>query len=100
MKKNNTGSDDLAVRFSFAVDHSKDIPLNKFGHKRVGGQRVESKSRALLRENISKNMNKNKQLITKLIKLINIFGKKSIKTILPFLKKSKIHKLLPRISLK
>ena len=100
MKKNNTGSDDLAVRFSFAVDHSKDIPLNKFGHKRVGGQRVESKSRSLFRENISKNKknNSNKQLIAKLIKLINKFGKKSIKTLLPFLKKSKMNKLLSRIS--
>jgi hypothetical protein len=84
MENNITGSGDLAVKFSFSVDDSKEIPLNKSGHTTVKDQEVKSKSRALLRENISKNKNKNKQLIAKLIKLINKFGKKSIKTLLPF----------------
>ena len=78
------GSEDLTVKFSFEDVVINGIPLHKDVLFR--GQNVESRSRILLGENIAKNKNnyKKKQLITKLIKLINKFGKKSINTLLPF----------------
>ena len=70
-------------------------------NRRFGGHRVKTKYRALPELNISREKkNKKKQLLAKLLRLSNKFGKKSLKSLLPFLKKIKLKKLLSKFTSK